>query len=89
MDLAERTRELLAGGDVRLLAPACQARRDGAPAEPVALLFLLRGATVEDLAVKRNLVFLQWRSPTARGAAVVAWDQDGRVTALDVWATPA
>lgn len=68
-----------------LLADDCAARRDGKPAEAVESARILRGAAVEDLAVKRNVVFLQWRTATARGAAVLAWDQDGRVVALDVW----
>ncbi len=87
MDLAARTRELLACGDADgFLAPVCAGRRDGQPASAHALARLLQGAAVEDLAVKRNLVFLQWRTSAAHGAAVLAWDQDGRVTALDVWA---
>ncbi len=85
VDLAERTRQLLERGDLSWLATACQARRDGTATDAAATLRLLTGAEVEDLAVKRNLVFLQWRTATAKGAAVLAWDQDGKVTAMDVY----
>ncbi|MEK6984878.1 MAG: hypothetical protein AABX89_00640 [Candidatus Thermoplasmatota archaeon] len=84
MDLAERTRDFLAD-PVPLLADGCAARQNGAAADATTVATLLRGAVVEDLAVKRNVVFLQWRASAAHGAAVVAWDQDGRVTALDIW----
>ena len=85
MDLAERARAFLASGGEGLLAPACAARRNGEPAQAVEVAAVLRGATADDLGVKRNLVFLQWQRGEAKGAAVLAWDQDGHVTALDVW----
>ena len=85
MDLAERTRSFLAASGAGFLAAGCSARHDGATAEAEALAGRLKDAVVEDLAVKRNLVFIQWRKSETHGAAVLAWDQDGRVTALDVW----
>ncbi len=85
MDLAERTRAFLASGGDGLLAVACAARRNGERADAPTIAALLRGATADDLGVKRNVVFLQWRLGEEHGAAVLAWDQDGRVTALDVY----
>ncbi len=53
--------------------------------------------TLEDVAVKRNVVFVQWRNEGAlasgesfsnRGVHVLSWDQDGKIAHAALYTEP-
>lgn len=89
MDLEAKTRDLLqraaTGALDDLLTPGALVMLNGAPDGVSAWKAGLQGPIqVEDLVLRRNLVFVQYRAAGTygRGALVVAWDQDGRVVSL-------